>query len=91
LGDYYYSLKTGEQHYDFLENGWNVGIIKGSAKPVIGYAGYKINRKFDNSLVFGVEDKGKGQVVYLVDNPLFRCFWENGKMVFSNAVFMVGQ
>jgi hypothetical protein len=26
----------------------------------------------------------------LVDNPLFRAFWENGKMVFANAVFMVG-
>jgi hypothetical protein len=40
--------------------------------------------------VFGVEDKGQGQVVYLVDNPLFRAFWENGKMVFANAVFMLG-
>jgi len=27
----------------------------------------------------------------MVDNPLFRTFWEGGKMVFSNAVFMVGQ
>jgi hypothetical protein len=91
LGDFYYSLKTGEQHYDYLENGWNVGVIKGKAIPVQGFAGHKINRKMDNTLVFGVEDKGKGQVVYFVDNPLFRSFWENGKMIFSNAVFMVGQ
>ena len=30
-------------------------------------------------------------VVYLVDDPLFRSFWQNGKLLFSNAVFMVGQ
>jgi len=40
--------------------------------------------------VFGVEDKGQGSITYLVDNPLFRTFWENGKMLFANAVFMVG-
>jgi hypothetical protein len=58
---------------------------------LIGFAGYKINKKLENTLVFGVEDKGRGQVVYMVDNPVFRAFWENGKMIFSNAVFMVGQ
>jgi hypothetical protein len=91
LGENYYSLKTNEQHYDFLENAWNVGVIKGKTKPLIGFAGYKINKKLENTLVFGVEDKGKGQIVYFVDDPLFRSFWENGKMLFSNAVFMVGQ
>jgi hypothetical protein len=34
---------------------------------------------------------GRGSVVYMVDDPLFRSFWENGKLLFSNAVFMVGQ
>ena len=91
LGDYYYSLRTNELRYSYLDNGWNVGIIKGKQKPLIGFAGYKINQKLENSLVFGVEDKGQGQVVYMTDNPVFRAFWENGKMIFSNAVFMVGQ
>ena len=45
----------------------------------------------EKSLVYGVEQKGKGTLVYLVDDPLFRSFWENGKLLFSNAVFMVGQ
>ncbi len=88
LGDFYYSLRTSELHYAYLEKGWNVGMLKGKQKPLIGFAGTKINKQLENTLVFGVEDKGKGQVVYLVDNPLFRCFWENGKMIFSNAVFM---
>ncbi len=91
LRDTYYTLKTNELRYAFLESGWNVGIIKGAAKPVQGFAGHVANSKLTNSLVFGVEDKGMGNVVYLVDNPLFRSFWENGKMIFANAVFMVGQ
>jgi hypothetical protein len=90
LGNFYYTLKTNELRYGFLESGWNVGVMKGATKPVQGFAGYQVNKKLSNSLVFGVEDKGAGKVVYLVDNPLFRCFWENGKMLFSNAVFMVG-
>jgi len=91
LRDTYYTLKTNELRFGFLEDGWNVGVIKGAAKPIQGFAGFKANKKLDNSLVFGVEEKGQGEIVYLVDNPLFRCFWENGKMIFANAVFMVGQ
>jgi hypothetical protein len=90
LGDTYYSLRENNLHYTFLENGWNVAVIKGRAKPVQGFAGYKINRKLDNTLVFGVEDKGQGNIVYFVENPLFRGFWENGLVAFSNALFMVG-
>lgn len=90
LGDTYYSLRENGLRFGFLEDGWNVGVIKGKAKPVQGFAGFKANKKLDNSLVFGVEDKGRGNVIYFVDNPLFRSFWENGKMVFANAVFIVG-
>ena len=91
MDDFYYTLRTNELHYPYLENGWNVGTLKGKQKPVMGFAGNKINKKLENTLVFGVEDKGRGQVVYLMDNPTFRCFWENGKMIFANAIFMVGQ
>lgn len=90
LGSAYYTLKTNENRFSFLEDGGNVAVIKGKAKPLQGFAGYRANQKMDNTLVFGVQQKGQGQIVYLVDNPLFRCFWENGKMVFANAVFMVG-
>jgi hypothetical protein len=90
LPNVYYTLKTNENHFAFLEDGGNVAVIKGKAKPIQGFAGYRANQKMDNTLVFGVQQKGQGNIVYLVDNPLFRCFWENGKMVFANAVFMVG-
>lgn len=91
LGPNYYSLRTSEMHFDYLQDAWNVGTIRGATKPLQGFAGYKANKKLENTVVFGVEDKGRGQIVYLVDNPLFRNFWENGKMLFANAVFMVGQ
>jgi hypothetical protein len=38
----------------------------------------------------GVQTMGRGSVVYLADDPLFRGFWYNGQLLFSNAVFMVG-
>lgn len=86
----YMTLKTTATRYAFLENGWNIGYIKGAAKPVSGFAGHKANSKQENSLVFGVQDKGRGTVVYMVDDPLFRAFWHNGRLLFSNAVFLVG-
>lgn len=86
----YYSLKTNASRFSFLENGANVGVLKGDSRPVSGYAGSRALEKLDDSLVFGVESKGRGSIVYMVDNPLFRGFWENGKLLFSNAVFMVG-
>lgn len=90
LGDAYYTLRTGNLRFRFLDDGWNVGTLRGKAKPILGFAGYRINQKLESTFVFGVEDKGKGQVVYFSDNPLFREFWTNGKMLMGNAVFMSG-
>ena len=42
-------------------------------------------------MLFGVVETGNGSVVVLADNPLFRSFWENGKLLVCNAIFMVGQ
>ena len=90
LGETYYSLKTSGLHFPYLETGINVGTLRGKTTPIMGFAGKKINSELDNSLVFGVEEKGPGRIVYLVDNTLFRSFWETGKLVFANAVFMSG-
>lgn len=87
----YYTLKTHEDRFAHLSQGWNVAYFKDVVKPVQGFAGFKANAALEHSLLFGVETKGQGRVIYLADNPLFRSFWENGKMLFANAVFMVGQ
>lgn len=88
LSDRYFTLKTSNTRYGFLNPGWNVGVVKGEAKPVQGFAGFKANASMKNSLVFGVQEQGSGKIIYLVDNPLFRAFWENGKTIFANALFM---
>jgi hypothetical protein len=88
--NFYYSLKQDAQTYSFLEEGWNVGYIK-KDNYVTGFAGVNTKKKVQDATLFGVEDLGRGTVVYLADNPLFRSFWENGKLLFSNAVFLVGQ
>ncbi len=90
-GDFYYTLKQGNRRYAYLKEGYNVGIIKDGSELISGFAGKNILKSIEKSLVYGVESKGKGELIYLVDDPLFRSFWENGKLLFSNAVFMVGQ
>ena len=59
-------------------------------KILAGFAGSKAQEKLKNSLIFGTQDLGRGQVVYLANDPLFRGFWQNGKLLFGNAVFVVG-
>ncbi len=89
--DYYYTLKRGTDRYAYLNDGWNVGTLAGREDLVSGFVGADVQEQLTQSLVFGVEEKGRGSVVYLVDNPLFRQFWYNGKLLFANAVFLVGQ
>lgn len=89
--DHYYTLKLDENVYEFLKDGgWNVGVLK-KDKPVAGFVGSKVRNKFQDGLIFGVQEMGNGTITYLADDVLFRCFWENGKLMFSNAVFLVGQ
>ncbi len=90
LGQDYYSLKTSSRFYKLLKDTWNVGYI-GEEVEAIGFAGYKAKENTRNSVVFALEPKGRGAAAYFVDNPLFRGFWENGKLLFSNAVFLAGQ
>ncbi len=85
---YYFTLKTDDNLYEFLEDGWNVGTIRKDGY-VSGFAGQKVKARLQDGLLLGVQDMGRGTVVYLADDPLFRSFWENGKLLFGNAVFMV--
>jgi hypothetical protein len=89
--DHYYTLKQDDNAYEFIrEDGWNVGVIR-KDNFVSGFAGNKAKERLKDGLIFGVQDLGRGKVVYLADDPLFRSFWENGKLLFCNAVFLVGQ
>jgi hypothetical protein len=63
--------------------------LKKDALPVNGFVGSKVKKSQSEALTAGVHPMGAGSVVYLVDNPLFRGFWENGKLMVVNAIFMV--
>ena len=88
--EFYYTLKQDNILYENLKEGWNVGTIKKDAY-VTGFAGVKVKAKLKDGMLFGVQDFGAGSVVYFSDDLLFRNFWEGGKLLFANAVFLVGQ
>jgi hypothetical protein len=87
---YYYTLKQDDNIYDFMKDGWNVGIVR-KDEPVAGFVGYRLKPRLKDGLLFGVQNAGNGTITYLADDVLFRNFWENGKLMFCNAVFFVGQ
>ena len=87
-GEQYMSLKLGSTAYEFLEDGWNVGVVMDGA-PRSGFVGHKAQESITQSLSYGVQSLGRGEIIYMVDNPFFRGFWHNGKLLISNAVFFL--
>lgn len=88
LDETLYSLKTSHDLYELHDDIWNV--IKTEDNPIaIGFVGSKLYRKLSGSMTYGVQRKGRGAVVYMVDDPLFRGFWDMGHLIFANAVFQV--
>jgi hypothetical protein len=87
--DTYFSLKLGSTSYSLLDGGYNVAHIGDNPEKVSGFAGSDAIKNLSNSLVFGEERLGSGSVIYMVDNTLFRSFWENGKLFLVNAIFFV--
>jgi hypothetical protein len=87
---YYYTLKQDDNIYEFFgEGGWNVGVIK-KDNQVAGFVGTRLKNRLKDGLLFGVQQIGNGSISYFADDVLFRSFWENGKLMFCNAVFLVG-
>ena len=87
--DEYFSLKLGGTSYNYLNDGVNVAYFDKNSKNISGYAGSEAIKNIPESLLFGEEQKGRGSIIYMVDNPLFRSFWENGKLFLANAVFLL--
>jgi hypothetical protein len=88
--DHYFSLKLGSSAYDLLDDGYNVAYLN-SSEVFSGFAGQNALSNLDRTLVFGETRKGRGSLIYMVDNPLFRSFWDNGKLFLVNSVFFVNQ
>lgn len=88
LPNHYFTLKTTTRNYEVSEDLWNVGYI-GKQPMSMGFVGSKAMKGVAESVVLANHSMGRGEVVYLVDNPLYRAFWEQGAFVMSNALFLV--
>ena len=86
--DNYFTLKLGSTAYSLLDSGYNVAYLN-NTKVYSGFAGQNALKNLDQTLVFGEEHMGNGSFIYMVDNTLFRSFWENGKLFLVNSIFMV--
>jgi hypothetical protein len=86
----YYDLKQDVVTYEPTADYWNVGVIKKDSH-IAGFAGVKAKAALQDGVVIGAKDLGAGKLVFMADDPIFRNFWEAGKLVLSNAVFFNGK
>ena len=85
----YHTLKTSSSAYQYLKKGYNVAYLEDSDQRMSGFVGENAKEKIKNTLVFGEQPIGRGSIIYMVDDVLFRSFWQNGKLFFANSIFMV--
>ncbi|MBK7434357.1 MAG: zinc carboxypeptidase [Chitinophagaceae bacterium] len=78
--DFYFTLKQQENLYEFMKDGWNVGVLK-KDDLVSGFVGSKARDRIKDGTGIGVVNLGNGSVTFFADNPVFRAFWENGKLM----------
>jgi len=69
----------------------NVFHLKKDAKALNGFVGSRVKQQQSEASIAGYQSYGDGAIIYFIDNPLFRGFWENGKLMIANAVFFVNE
>jgi len=88
---HFFLMKRNNHVYQLLpEGGWNVGIFT-EGGHVSGFVGHKLKAKLPNTLSIGLEEKGRGQLIYFSDSPIIRSFWNSGKLLLGNAIFFAGE
>ena len=88
LGENYFSLKTNNKSFRLLKNAQNIMYVPKKFKS-FGFIGNQLKNSLEETVSFAIDYKGNGKVIYMIDNPLFRGFWENGNLLFGNALFLV--
>ena len=86
----YFTLRLTPELYT-LKDGTHPFTIKTNDALIAGFSGAYVKNKQASAIITGIESKGKGCVIYLLDNPLFRGFWQNGKLQIMNAIYFVNQ
>lgn len=83
----YFTLRLSAEVYPF--EGEIIQKIINKDGWITGFAGYKVKNKQDGATTVGSKSIGNGKIVYFFDNPLFRGFWENGKLQVANAIYFL--
>ena len=86
----YFSLKQDIVLYEPSSSAWNVGSFKKDSY-ITGFAGVKAKAALEEGVLMGVKQIGAGKIIYMADDPIFRNFWEGGKLILTNAVFFHGK
>jgi hypothetical protein len=86
----YFSLKQDVVLFEPSSSAWNVGSFKKDSY-ITGFAGVKAKAALEEGVLLGVKQIGAGKIIYMADDPIFRNFWEGGKLILSNAVFFHGK
>ena len=86
LPKYYHSLKTLPNVYEISEDA-SVPIYLEEEFISYGFIGSRLRPQLKKTPIVMVEKIGAGDAVLMVDNPLFRSFWQQGKVLFANALF----
>ncbi len=76
--------------YEPSSSAWNVGSFKKDSY-ITGFAGVKAKAALEEGVLMGVKQIGAGKIIYMADDPIFRNFWEGGKLILTNAVFFHGK
>ncbi|MFN0036684.1 MAG: M14 family metallopeptidase [Saprospiraceae bacterium] len=84
--DYYHSLKTLSDAYQMPEKA-DVPLYLEETFQTYGFIGSRVKPQLKKTPIVLVQKMGDGEAVLFVDNPLFRSFWQQGKMLFANALF----
>ncbi len=87
--DFYYTLKQDTRVYSNIKDGWNIGILPPDAYTA-GFVGSKLKPQLKQGVLLGDKAYGNGNIIIFNDNVLFRSFWQNGKKLLANAVFLAG-
>ncbi|WP_025763471.1 M14 family metallopeptidase [Dyadobacter tibetensis] len=82
----YYALVRQAYNRAYLKDGWNVGYLQQDNYRA-GFVGSALSPKLEHTLLYGTKEIGRGQVIFMMDNPLFRSMLYKGKILFTNAVF----
>ena len=83
----FYTLKLSSDLYKPIKNAFNAAVIPKKSSAKNGFVGKKVQNKTDNTVVASKLDYQNGEIVFFSDNPIFRGFWENGKLLFINSLF----